>query len=276
MAVALSDRIIALREALPPETAACVVAAADLRRAREAPPLPTGIDGLDRLLAGGLARGRLVEVVGRRSSGRLSLALSALASATAGGEDAAWIDLGDALDPQAAAAADVDLRRVLWVRPRRVRDAVYAAEAVIAAGFPLVVADLGTPPVGPRVPDAAWVRLSRSARAHATALLVASPYPVAGSAADAVLLLSRDRAVWTGNGLSPALLAGVEARWTVEKRRGEKPGRQARSRFAAGETIPEGAGKEPTGAPSPGVLRSSETSIRRPLPPGEAILRRSR
>ncbi|HET7452070.1 MAG TPA: hypothetical protein VFL12_04975 [Thermoanaerobaculia bacterium] len=255
---ALSDRITALRAALPPETAASVVAAADLRRDREAPPLPTGIDGLDRLLAGGLARGKLVEVVGRRSSGRMSLALSALASATAAGEDTVLIDLGDALDPQAAAAADVDLRRVLWVRPRRVRDAVYAAEAVIAAGFPLVVADLGTPPVGPRVPDAAWVRLSRSARAHAAALLVASPYPVAGSAADAVLLLSRDGALWTGKGASPRVLAGVDARWTVEKRRGEKPGRQAHSRFAAAEAVADAPEeRRPPGEGAPAVHRAS-------------------
>jgi len=247
----LSDRIAALRETLPPETAAFVVPAADLRRDREAPPLPTGIGGLDRLLSGGLVRGKLVEVVGRRSSGRLSLALSALASATGGGEDAALIDLGDALDPQGAAAADVDLRRVLWVRPRRVRDAVYAAEAVIAAGFPLVVADLGVPPVGPRVPDAAWVRLSRSARSHGTALLVASPYPVAGAAADAVVLLSRDRAIWTGRGSSPRLLGGLGARWTVEKKRGEKPGRAADARFTAGDAVPDTAAEERGGNASP-------------------------
>ena len=268
--LALSARITALRESLPPETAASVVSAADLRRDREAPPLSTGIEGLDRLLAGGLARGKLVEVVGRRSSGRFSLALSSLASATAGGENAALIDLGDGLDPQAAAAADVDLRRVLWVRPRRVRDAVYAAEAVIAAGFPLVVADLGTPPVGPRVPDAAWVRLSRSARAHGAALLVASPYPVAGAAADAVILLSRDRAVWCGKGASPRLLVEVAARWTVEKKRGEKPGRAADARFAAADAISD-SGERTTKAPSPAALRFSEASGRRPLPRGEAL-----
>ena len=235
--LALSARITALRDALPPETAASILSAADLRRDREAPPLPTGIEEFDRLLAGGLARGKLVEVIGRRSSGRLSLALSALASATEAGENAALIDLGDAFDPQAAAAADVDLRRVLWVRPRRVRDAVYAAETVIAAGFPLVVAEFGTPPVGPRVPDAAWVRLARSARAHGTALLVASPCPMSGAAADAVVLLSRNRAIWKGQGASPRLLDGVAAHATLDKKRGEKPGRTGAARFTAREAI---------------------------------------
>jgi len=264
--LALSDRIAALRDALPPETAASVVAAAELRRDRETPPLPTGVDGIDRLLAGGLARGKLVEVVGRRSSGRFSLALSSLASATAGGENAVLVDLGDGLDPQAAAAAGVDLQRVLWVRPRRLRDAVYAAEAVIAAGFPLVVADLGTPPVGPRVPDAAWVRLSRSARSHGTALLVASPYPVSGAAADAVILLSRDRAVWSGKDASPRLLGGVAARGTIEKKRGEKPGRAAAARFAVEEAIVEDPRESTTGDLPTGGLRSSGASAAAGLP----------
>jgi hypothetical protein len=195
---------------------------------------------MDRLLAGGYARGKLIEVVGRRSSGRLSLALSALASATEGGENAALIDLGDGFDPQAAAAADVDLRRVLWVRPRRLRDAVYAAETVIAAGFPLVVAELGTPPFA-RVPDAAWVRLSRSARAHGAALLVATPYSVSGAAADAVVLLSRNRAHWKGSGASPKLLRGVAARAVLEKKRGEKPGRTAAADFTAAEAVSDAA-----------------------------------
>jgi len=265
--LALSDRIAALREALPPDTAASILSAADLRRDREEPPLPSGVEGMDRLLAGGYARGKLIEVVGRRSSGRLSLALSALASATEGGENAALIDLGDGFDPQAAAAADVDLRRVLWVRPRRLRDAVYAAEAVIAAGFPLVVAELGTPPFA-RVPDAAWVRLSRSARAHGVALLVATPYPVAGAAADAVVLLSRNRAHWRGSGASPKLLRGVVARAVLEKKRGEKPGRTAAAGFTAAEAIPENTAEDGrTKAPSPGRRRSPGTPACRPLPP---------
>ena len=48
--------------------------------------LPTGIDPLDRLISGGLPRGRLTELVGRRSSGRFSIVLAALASATSAGE----------------------------------------------------------------------------------------------------------------------------------------------------------------------------------------------
>jgi hypothetical protein len=235
VSLALSAKIIALREALPPETAACVISAAEMRPYREPPPLPTWIEGLDRLLGGGLPRGKLIEIVGRRSSARFAVGLSSLASATARGENAAFVDLGDGLDPRNAAAANVDLGRVFWIRPQRIRDAIYAAEVVTAAGFPLVVVDLGVPPMGRRVPEAAWVRLARSARTHGAALLVTSPYPVAGTAADAGIRLERERAVWCGRGVSPRLLMDLAAKMTVEKKRAAKPGREAEARFAMGE-----------------------------------------
>ncbi|MDX1504027.1 MAG: hypothetical protein R3325_16835, partial [Thermoanaerobaculia bacterium] len=45
--------------------------------------LPTSLEAFDRLLAGGLPKGRLVELVGRRTSGRFSIAVGALTAATA-------------------------------------------------------------------------------------------------------------------------------------------------------------------------------------------------
>ena len=68
--------------------------AEDRRRTREERQLPTACPGLDRLLAGGLRRGMMVELIGRRSSGRFSLVLAALAAATGRGEAAALVDLG--------------------------------------------------------------------------------------------------------------------------------------------------------------------------------------
>src|SRR5262245_55574760 len=46
----------------------------------------TGIDALDAIVGGGLPRGQVSEIVGPRSSGRTSLMLQLLASATARGE----------------------------------------------------------------------------------------------------------------------------------------------------------------------------------------------
>ena len=67
-------------------------------------------------LTGGLPRGCLTEICGPASSGRTTVLLAALAAATRRGEFCAVVDASDALDPQSAAAAGVELERLLWVR----------------------------------------------------------------------------------------------------------------------------------------------------------------
>jgi hypothetical protein len=76
----------------------------------------TGIRAVDELLEGGLPLGAITEVVGPECSGRTSFALSFLAQMTQTEKVCAWIDVSDALDPESAAAAGVDLSRLLWVR----------------------------------------------------------------------------------------------------------------------------------------------------------------
>jgi len=83
---------------------------------RPAPEMASsGISAIDTL-TGGLPRGCLTEICGPASSGRTSMLLSALAAATRRGEFCALVDASDALDPQSAAAAGVELERLLWVR----------------------------------------------------------------------------------------------------------------------------------------------------------------
>lgn len=181
-------------------------------------PWSVAIPGLARLLPGGLPRGELVELTAGRSSGRFACALALLAAATAAGENAALIDLGDALDPQAAAPTGIDWPRLLWARPRAVRDALAATEAALTGGLPLVVLDLGLPPLpGGRGAEAMWLRLARSARQQDALLVVTSPYRVAGPAASTVLELTRGRAQWSGGAGAPRLLAGADGRLTLAK-----------------------------------------------------------
>jgi hypothetical protein len=181
-------------------------------------PIPTRVPALDRLLRGGLARGVLVELSGRRSSGRFSIGISALAAATSCGEAAALVDLGGHLDPQAAEAAGVVLARLLWVRPEKLKDAVASAEMLLTTGFPLIVVDLGLAPVRGRfVPDAAWVRLERAARSRGAALLLLAPYRVSGIAAGVVVSAGAARGIWKGSGCAPRLLDGLAARLVLEK-----------------------------------------------------------
>ena len=85
----------------------------DIRPAPEM--VSSGIPAIDTL-TGGLPRGCLTEICGPASSGRTTLLLAALAAATQRGEFCAVVDASDALDPQSAMAAGVELDRLLWVR----------------------------------------------------------------------------------------------------------------------------------------------------------------
>jgi recombination protein RecA len=75
----------------------------------------SGIPQLD-LLTSGFARGCLTEICGTASSGRTSVLLFALARATQRGEVCALVDASDAFDPASAAAAGMEMGRLLWVR----------------------------------------------------------------------------------------------------------------------------------------------------------------
>ena len=199
-----------------------------LEKARRDESIPTTLAPFDHLLGGGLPRGKMVELTGRRTAGRFSIVLSALAAATSMGEAAVLIDLGDNLDPRTAEENGVDLQRVLWIRPKTMKQAVMSAEMIAATGFQLVVLDAGRYPVkGRRVPDAAWVRLARSAEAHGTALLISTPYPVTGTASEAVIVTTKTRLQWLGTGKAPRVLAAATSELALEKHRHRKPGVRA-------------------------------------------------
>ena len=199
----------------------------------EADVFATRLADIDRLLDGGIRRGQTIELVGPRSSGRFSLVLELLAGATESGESAALVDLGDHFDPQAAARTGVDLERLLWARPERLKQALGSAEVLIGGGFPLVVLDLGLPPVpGGRGKESAWLRLRRTAEDHQAALLIATPYRAGGTAPQKVLDLgsrtSPVRALWAQAAPgSPRLLDGLRTRLELAKSRGERPGAAA-------------------------------------------------
>ncbi len=208
---------------LPSELSHSLRRASDLVRGRRAElreePLPTSLDDLDRVLGGGLPRGGLVELVGRGSCGRFAALMAALRAVTGAGETAALVDQGSQLDPQAAAAAGIDLERLLWLRPRNLVDSLAAAELLLHTGFSLVTLDLGLPPVRGRAPLAAWLRLARTAAAHGAAVLVGSPYRLSGCAAAVVVSGDRGRAAWSGAGPT-RLLEGLRAQLQLGKRSG--------------------------------------------------------
>jgi len=79
------------------------------------PVFPTGIPTVDDII-GGFPVGAITELTGPESSGRTSLALAFLKGVTRRDGVCAWIDASDTLHGESAAAAGVDLDRLVWVR----------------------------------------------------------------------------------------------------------------------------------------------------------------
>ncbi|MGZ6123728.1 MAG: hypothetical protein ACXWLR_02150, partial [Myxococcales bacterium] len=191
-------------------------------------PLPTGIVAFDAALGGGLGRGQLHEIVGPPGAGGTALLRAVLASATLAGENCALIDPGDAFD---ASGSGIDLRRLLWVRPRDPVQALRAAEIALEARFALVALDLGDvsvlpPPKQPRgviqvvrfekrpsSPGASpWARLARRAEKHSGVLLLLARAAQAGTFAAVTIELERGRAQWEGEKGAPGrFLRGAQA-----------------------------------------------------------------
>jgi len=168
---------------------------------------PTGVTTLDAQLGGGFPRGQLSELVGPRSSGRTSLLLQMLATATARGELVALVDALDMFDVESAAAAGVDLDRLLWIRghvaaspglcgdmnQRAMEQAVRALALVLQAGnFGLVAFDAAGAPGEAlrRLPFTTWLRLQRMVEGRQTICVLVGDGPMARSSAGLTVRLA--------------------------------------------------------------------------------------
>jgi recombination protein RecA len=91
---------------------------------------------------GGLPRGRVVEIYGPESSGKTTLALSAVAQAQAAGGTAAFIDAEHALDINYAQKLGVQIEELLVSQPDTGEQALEVAEALVRSGaLDIVVID---------------------------------------------------------------------------------------------------------------------------------------
>jgi hypothetical protein len=182
----------------------------------------TGIAEVDAHLHGGLPVGAISELVGPQSSGRTSLVLAFVAQRTAEGRPCAWIDVGDAFDPESAAANGVGLPQLLWVRCRdaaapaqhtmnrrggkaavwtRLDQALRAADLLLqAGGFAAIVLDLGDTAreQANRIPLATWFRFRQAADRTRCSLVVLGRAAYAQSAAAVVLECRPLRAMTAG------------------------------------------------------------------------------
>ena len=171
--------------------------------------VPSGVAAVDALLEGGFPVGAISEVVGPESSGRTSLALATVAGRTRAGQVCAWVDAGDALDPESAAASGVRLGQLLWVRCGQAQagtearpakrqtgrldvldQALRAADLLLqAGGFAAIVLDLGgiAAEDALRIPLATWFRFRQAADRSRSCLLVLGRASYAQSSAATVL-----------------------------------------------------------------------------------------
>ena len=87
--------------------------------------IPTTFADLDALLGGGLPRGRISEVIGPATSGKLTLAAKVIAAAHRDRDAvAAWIDTWRTCDADYMHRCGIDLSRLLVVRPGALADAL--------------------------------------------------------------------------------------------------------------------------------------------------------
>jgi hypothetical protein len=176
----------------------------------------TGVPALDAVLGGGLRRGHLSEIVGVRSSGRTTLLCQIAAAAMARGEIAAIVDTHDRFDPASAAAAGVDVSRLLWIRDRGdVSRALKAMNLVLqAGGFGIVALDLADVriPALRQIPMTTWMRLSRVIEGSQTVALLVGAEHLARSPGGVTLALGGGEGQWTGHGDRARLFRGVDVR----------------------------------------------------------------
>src|SRR2546423_4847208 len=210
-----------------------------LERRDESAVVATDVAALDSCLRGGLPRGQLSEIAGPAASGRTTLVLQTIAASTRRGEIAALVDTFDRLDVASAAAAGIDLDRLLWIRgsdrtwgpasdfalratsdtsagpggqDALINRALKALNLVLQArGFACVVLDLAdAPPVAlTRLPFTTWLRVQRIIEGSDTACLLVAPQPLARSAGGLTLLLA-GRTRWTGDADRNRHLTGTD------------------------------------------------------------------
>ena len=105
--------------------------------------IPTGSVGLDHALGvGGYPRGRIVEIYGSESSGKTTLAITAIAQAQKQGGIAAFIDAEHSFDRFYAEKLGVDTTHLLISQPDNGEQALEIAEQLIrSAAIDIIVID---------------------------------------------------------------------------------------------------------------------------------------
>ena len=159
-----------------------------LRSWTDAPPAPscwkTGIERLDHLLHGGLAKGSITEIVGTKSGTGSGLLLHALIQqAHATQQIIVLVDANDSFDP--CGFDQETLSRLLWVRCKNAAEALKATDIILRdRNLPLVLLDLKMNAAAQlrKISGTTWYRLQRIVQQNGTAFVVFTPNAMVSSA----------------------------------------------------------------------------------------------
>lgn len=104
--------------------------------------LTSGNIAIDYVLGGGYPKGRIIEVIGKESSSKTSLALHAVAEAQKEGIVTAYLDSENSLDPTYAEALGVDFEKMYLSQPDYGEQALEIVNTMVESGkFGLIVVD---------------------------------------------------------------------------------------------------------------------------------------
>ncbi|MGZ4963128.1 MAG: hypothetical protein ACXWDN_10855 [Limisphaerales bacterium] len=158
-----------------------------LRNWTDTPPAPahwkTGVDHLDALLHGGLAKGSITEIVSAKTgsgTGLLSHALIQQAHTTQ--QIIVLIDAADSFDP--CGFDQETLSRLLWVRCKNAAEALKATDIILRdRNLPLVLLDLKMNPAAQlrKISGTTWYRLQRIIQQNGTSFVVFTPTAMVSS-----------------------------------------------------------------------------------------------
>jgi hypothetical protein len=131
------------------------------------------------------------------------------------------VDPQDRFAPAAAAAAGVDLARLLWLRGdarasrgRTLADSLAAVGTLVGSGlFEVTFLDVAGIPAGElrRLPGATWIRLQRMVEATPHALVLLCLEHVAKGPGGTALALAAGRPLWSGRPGPGRRLEGLHA-----------------------------------------------------------------
>ena len=171
-------------------------------------PLPTGIEGIDHLMNGGVPKGTSL-IVG---AGKTTVLISILRTVLPRGKTCALVDARDSFDPVRACVAGVDLDRLLWVRCASAEKALKAVEIIVLSGaFDLTILDLGRGKDLSHA-DLCWFRLRSAVEKTSGRLLVMARESISIKSAGLIIEIRMGLTRW-----NPPLLLG--ATFTAERRK---------------------------------------------------------